>query len=366
MNKIYKKKELNLDNNIVREQIEVLTNKDKNYVDAKVIAESKEDIKLEYKIDGIKSLNELKKSFHTTKLRVILNVINLYKNKNIYLESDINIDNIYYTDDLNVCFLERKILDFDDIKKEEEVTMELKRLVGSLFLKDTDNIKHADDKILSKHEISKKMISANNIQEIENIIVELIEELEKRYINEETIVKKNLVKKNKKFKQVNYFIYGILIIIILYIGVYQLPFILREIKIVNNYETQNYSEVINILDKTNVNRMNDTVLYYSAMSVIKVENLSDLQKENIVGQLSVTTETNVLKYWVQLGQNDFDGAYASAVTLKNYDMQEYAILKKMDLLELNENISGDDKKTQMDTLQGQIDELESKKHESVS
>lgn len=364
MIKKYKKSELNIDNAKKDIHLNILTYSNENYVNVKIIDQKLEAIELEYEItENMKGLKNIKKNFYQERLRLFLNIINLVKSENKFLTSDLSPENILYTEELKVMFIEREIKMFEET--EEEIVYKLKRILGFLFLEgDFEEIKKGDEKLLSKHPVSKKILGAKTIEELRTIVESTIDTYQTKYYKNEMILPKKKFRSLVNFKRINIFIYLILILGLLFYGAYQLPQLRREIAIVNDYQKQEYDKVIETLKKTDISRIENTIKYDAVVAVIKLENLSDNQKDNILSNLSYNTDSQILDYWLLIGIGSYEEAYNLSLDLKDFDLQEYALLKQLDMLDLSD-MSSKDKQAKRDELQGQIDAIEKQKLEQT-
>lgn len=364
MIKRYKKSDLN----IIEENYEFFKNiliyPNEQYVEAKINEESKEDIEIEYIIpDNHQTLDNIKKNIYQERLILFLNLIEILRNNHEFLESKLSENNIIYTPDFKPYVIERKLRVNPPLDAEDFLILAKKNLVYLFSTQSYNRVMNMDEKLWKENEIISDIIDSDNLEEfigeIEKKIISLNEDLD----NNKVIIENTKYKKLIDFKKTTIVIGVILISAILFLGFYKVPLYKKEIMVVNDYEKQSYSEVINDIKKVNPKRLDNTIKYYAAVSAINLEPLTDIQKENLLANLTPNVSSWELDYWVYIGLGNYDEAYNRAIDLKSLDLQEYAVLKKLDMLDVNTKISGEEKQEKRKEYENEIESIEKQRQE---
>ena len=94
-----------------------------------------------------------------------------------------------------------------------------------------------------------------------------------------------------------------------------------------------------------------------AVAYIKCEDLTAEQKNNILDRLVPDGDERVMEYWICLGRENVEEAENIAMQCSDNEMLLYAYLKEKQLLELNTEMSGEEKGAALENLQNKIDSL---------
>ncbi len=333
------------------DEMNMLLKKSEYFVKSKITINEEEDIVIfEFNCDESRLLSNLKLSYKD-KLILLLNIVKL---NDIYdqLYFSLDPDNIIVDYDLNPKILYRDI-------KNTNITyvQQIKALVGGLLderYKYQDYLQGGED--LLQNNGSKLFLKSNDVYQIEMTLIELINKTSDIIENDYSLIKNKKIKTNKIVK-----IIMILIIICSSIGLIFLSFKNHEIdktnKLYSLYLNEDYSQVVIDSNKINVNKTSNEILFIVAKSVIYTQKLDEKIKQNLLAQVSINGDTNVLKYWVLLGQEKFDDAIDIAYTINDKNLLIYANLKYLDYVVNSSTLSSDKKEELRKSIESKLKEL---------
>ncbi len=123
----------------------------------------------------------------------------------------------------------------------------------------------------------------------------------------------------------------------------------------SRYVAQDYSGVIDQLENVSLNDLPTTQKYELAYSHIQSLDLSDKQREVVLSALSLKSDQRYLDYWIQIGRGESQEAIDLAKQLDDSDLVLYAISQRMAFVRNDSSLSGDERESQLDSLQKDYD-----------
>jgi type VII secretion protein EssB len=241
-------------------------------------------------------------------------------------------------------------------KDEERVWLETKAAVAAAV-----NSSHTFEEYVNYHEtlelkaVDATIMSMTNPQALLDYINEQLEQLKKR---ENTYV--HLPK--KKWKASKFLSIGLGIVLVpaliftIYFFVYEKP---RNEAYLNSHEYylgQKYSDVVTILSPHSVKEMPFVVLYELAYSYVINEALAEEQKENVLTNITLQTDTNYLKYWIYIGRNEAEEAINLARLMEDGELITYGLLKRREEIQAENELSGEEKQQLLEEIDAEVDE----------
>jgi len=317
-----------------------------------------EEVNFIYNLNHLELFSDIKEKKTVEKLRVALNVGNIFSILEEY-SFKLEPNNLYYDYNYNVKVLNRDIRLEEEIIDYEDIVLQYKSLIGYLFNEkySYDDFYEGGIDLIKANKKLEKYILINNVKEIRN---ELLLDLK----NQEKDDKENYVEirsTSLKIKKYSIIIMAVMILGLstyaIYNAVFLNPFNENVIKANNYYMVQDYEQVIKCLEKTRGLKLDKESKYKLAYSYIISENLSDTQKKNIITNLNAKSDENILDYWIALGKSKYDEAIDLAKKVQDDELTLYALLNKDKYIQDNDKITGEEKQKQQESLKTEIDKL---------
>lgn len=325
------------------------------------ISEKEEDVMLTYDTRHTKCFIRLKKEDKLLQLAVLEQVYKLERLKQIY-EFSMAPNNLYYDYRGNVYVMQKDVHSVDYEGTQEHFLEEYKALAGYML---QDRYQYEDyleggQALLKRNSVLSQLYDMQNAE-----LVSLF--MEKLY--DEELKKKNKVmievkRSANRFKNVYITISTLLIICLAgmlgYLHFYQIKQMQTVTAIYDNYIMGDYVSAIDVGKEVHLADMNSRQKYVLAVSYVKGEDLTAEQKDNILNQLYPDGDEKLLEYWIQLGSLNVAEAEDIARQYSNDEWLLYAYLKEKRLLESDMELSGTEKSSALEELQGKIDSLSEK------
>lgn len=348
------------------EYINLLNTNFKYMVATEYISNSKVAIEIEYKVEELLTYNDLETATTVFKLQAIQSTINLIKNLNSLFAVNIeDIENLYFTKNGEVKQLERKL---DNSRLQEvDYCNQIKGLIGNLLTKESvEAITASGGELLTKDKLLSNMATITTLDEMNTEFNRLISEVTSYESEKLVSVKKNYVTKTKSVGRIKTLLILVLVVITAFLLVIYIPNRTSQLKAVSSYEDKVYEDVLTNLSKTNISAMSPVVKYIEAESTVRLSQLSDNQKDNILYNLSPSVEEGILDFWVYIGQEDLDMAYDQSI--KNNDAQQkaYVLLLLIDRTQNDTDLKQAEKDSMLSTYQGELDSITSSMNDKKS
>ena len=242
--------------------------------------------------------------------------------------------------------------------EEEQLWLETKAVIATIVDNEYDFMtyySHYETKRLP--DIPANIMRAETYAEIIKIIQDNIK---KDDAYEETVVHIP----EKKWKVRRYIMWALTIILIplLIYGSFALFFKIPEM---NSYVDSNryfheeeYSSVIETLQKYKHNKMPRITQYELALSYIVSESLTEEQRKNINNTITLQSDRNYFLYWIDIGRGDYQEAIDTARVLEDRDLIIYGLLKLRESVKTNQDLSSEEREDELKQIQQEIDEYE--------
>lgn len=353
----YDFKELNVVKENKEEYLNIIKADIDYFVPAKVVNSTTNTIEIEYDTDGLMAYSELEKKPTVFKLHAIKSVIKLIHSVNAIFQINIeNPNNLYFTYDGDVKMLVRT---FDSGREKEfEYCNLIKGLIGSLLTKDNVvAIVSSNGAMLENDKLLSGVAEIDKLEDMDNAFNMLINQVMEYEDNELIQVKRGYVGKNKHLIRIGSLLIAILAVISIFLVFIYIPNRTSQLNAVSSYEAGVYEDVLTNLQNTKLSAMNSVTKYIEAESTVKLSQLSDSQKENVLYNLSPTVEEGVLDYWVYIGKNDLDSAYEQSIENNDAQQKAYVLLLLIDQTQNDPNLKTEEKDNLVSTYQGELDSV---------
>ncbi|MGN9866425.1 type VII secretion protein EssB [Bacillus swezeyi] len=218
------------------------------------------------------------------------------------------------------------------------------------YLKYSETIKFSDQ--------AKDIISSKSYSDLKAVIQKRLDELD---AEEKTLV--HLPK--KKWKIQRYIGLGLILCLIpaVLFSFYSLFFAQpkQEAFVESNryFLNKQYSKVISTLDKYDAGDMPESVQYQLAYSYVAVDNVlkeADGQ-ETALNTLTLQADPKYFKYFIHIGRGENKEALDTARLLEDNTWIGYAIVKYMEEIKGNDQLSSEDREKQLEPLNKEYEEI---------
>lgn len=330
--------------------INLLTKKNEYLLDTKIDINDNEVI-FNFNCDQSRLLNNIHLTYQE-KLIVLFNLIKLYNSYNI-LDFSLNPNNVYIDYNLQPLILIRDIKGQTNIDYINCIKAEIGYLLDQKYSY-FDYLDGGDDLLLNNG--ANEFLGLNTIDDIQEKLIVLLNKVDNIIDTDYSLIKNNKIKKDKILKSILFV--GLILLLVcsgyLYFNNKQ---IMQKNDLYTAYVSENYNEVIANSKKININKANTEELYVIARSVIITQKLEDKIKEELLSQVSINGDIELLKYWVLLGQEEFEQAIDIAYSLNDKNLSIYANLKYLDYINNDSSLSTDKKEEKRKKIESQLKEL---------
>lgn len=124
------------------------------------------------------------------------------------------------------------------------------------------------------------------------------------------------------------------------------------------YQNDEYSSVIQTLDKYKPDQMPKNVQYQLALSYLVNESLTEIQRQNIENTLTLKSDSNYFLYWISIGRGNYQEAIDTARILEDRDLIVYGLLKEREKVKADQTLTGQEREENIKNIQNEIDEYQ--------
>ncbi|CAM4006534.1 type VII secretion protein EssB [Mesobacillus zeae] len=117
-----------------------------------------------------------------------------------------------------------------------------------------------------------------------------------------------------------------------------------------------YSDVVSILERYDIEDMPKVVQYELALSYIINESLTEEQKEYIRNTISLQSDPMYYQYWILVGRGNAKEAMDIARSLEDRFLIAYGLVQYSEEIKANEKMSGEEKQQELEKIESEIDE----------
>lgn len=318
-----------------------------------------------YKVDKkFLKWGDLQKLGRNDKLRLIRNVSSFYKYLHRRITFFLHPENIVFDANLMPFIIHRGIRDILPPKPltEARFLRQFKCFIVALF-----SNKHSyDDLYKGLLDSAKDTSFEQNVVNIHNFdeLMELIENsFEKEQIKTEQTMQFVSKKHFTLFKYLTFSFAAatvILFIPVVYYMFMKIPYQNTLLEANKNFLATDYDKVISNLSKEDFETLPFASKYELAYSYIKVEKLSDSQKEAIMKNVTLKSDEKYLLYWMYNGKGDFDKSLDLAKSIDDPQLIMYGLIKQIEAVKHNPDLSGKERDEKLKTFEQQLNEYEKK------
>lgn len=146
------------------------------------------------------------------------------------------------------------------------------------------------------------------------------------------------------------------LIALAYFVFFRSPFQNRLLEADAQFIQNDYTEVVTTLNTVDHSDLPTTQKYMLAYSVVQGQNFNDEQKEVILNNVSLKSDSNYLDYWVYIGQGRYEEALDVSKKVGDYDLILYGLVQIREQIMNNPELTGAEREEQLAEYQSQYDE----------
>lgn len=341
------------------QQLTIITQENDYFVPL-VIEEQEDFYHFTFQMDAnMKRWKEVERLPRNEKLRALYNMAKLFNLVKTRTSFFIHPENVVFDDNLLPKLIFRGIKNYVPPfeMSDEDLLKQFKCVILSLFhtkysFNDLYNgsLEKADET-----EFQRTILKIDNLEELTTF-------LKTSYQKEQAKMEQAMIQVPKKrFNLFKYLSISTLVLSILFL-VPLLYFVFIKMPYQNNllsahreFIASDYANVISALQDENIDKLPNQAKYILAYSFIKVENLSDQEKEVIMKNISLQSDPDYLAYWIQNGLGDFDASIDLAKYLDDPQLIMYGLIKKIEQVKNNPKLSGSERDEQVTELRNELE-----------
>lgn len=322
------------------------------------ILRSLNEVSFEFICNHEKAFEEVKKLSLIFKYQALINIHYLLKDSK-RIKISLNPNNLVFDTNMMPKAIMRDVYTTDSYD-ETDFVKQYKALIGYILQNKytfTDYYQ-GGNQLLSKNKSTAAYLDVTTLDE-------LMETLNKEYNEVQEKLQHSLVEVDKhKYKRLTILNKVVIVLLVLviggfgYFGIYRLN---EEstFKVANEeYIKQDYISVMDTLQNISVDHMNTNTKYILAVSNVKVESLTDEQKDNILANVSLNSDERILEFWIYLGKSDMTKAIDIAKQLGNTEYIAYGYMKEKSRVENDKSLSGSEREEKLKEIESRLKDLD--------
>lgn len=354
---VRKKSEMNAEGSLAYKRLEL---ERRQFLPCRM-EEQKEEYKICYDTTGFRAFPEIRRERRIDILLVLLGIAGLYELSEEYRFS-LRPENVFFDRHRNAAVMERDLYARGEEGENEWFLPEYKALIGYALQKkySYEDYLEGGNALAIKTRILKPISQMESVEKIVEYLEMEYEKLAEDERENRTMVKKGWLKVNRIYRAVSLILLFGLSVGMVYRQTVEKPREQALLAASDAFVRNDYLKVMDELADLRLDRIPEMQQYMLASAYVKSENLTMEQKENILGTLTPGGEKKRIHYWICLGRMDVSEAQNLAMQQSDDELLLYAYLKEKNLLEKDQEISGEEKTARLADLQSRIDKLSEK------
>ena len=127
----------------------------------------------------------------------------------------------------------------------------------------------------------------------------------------------------------------------------------------SNFMKKDFSETVESLKAYSVDSLPKEAKYILAASYVRLDSLSDKQKETVLNTITESSDDTILNYWIYLGRGKFEKALDVAQNIGDTQLILHAYTNLYESVRSNVNMNGSEKQKKLSEYEKKIKELSS-------
>lgn len=325
------------------------------------IQEEREEIITTYQVKHLFSMTEVRREKWEVRIAVLLDALNLHKCRESF-DFSLSPDNLYYDMHQRIYVMERDVYARGVVFESEDFLKQMKALIGYTMQGRFayEDYLEGGEKLLKKTNFLKQFYQISELDEIEELLLAEYQDIVEETAKKKILVNKSLYQKNAVYFSLMTMAFLMTCGLLLYHYLWIMPYNQSVMKADNAYMEADYVKTIDALETIDVDRMDIHQKYMLAVSYIKGEDLTDLQKNNILPVLSLKGTEKQIEYWIHMGRLHVAEAENIALQLSDDQLLLYVYLKEKLLIENNMDLTGEEKISALSAIESKIEPLAEK------
>ena len=125
----------------------------------------------------------------------------------------------------------------------------------------------------------------------------------------------------------------------------------------SNFMRKDYSETVESLKNYGAESLPKEAKYILAASYVRLDSLSDKQKEVILNTITESTDDTIFYYWIYLGRGKFEKALDVAQNIGDTQLILHAYTNLYESVKADINMNGSEKQKKLEEYEKKIKEL---------
>lgn len=341
------------------EQLNIITKRSNDFVPMKV-TEEEDAFLFSYKINGIvKTWDQVKSLHDNEKLRALCNIANLYTLLATRVTFFLHPNNLLFDHNLMPKIVYRGVRNIIQPYEmnEADVLKQYKCLIVAMFSE-----KYTFD------DLYKGTLEKATLTRFEQDIVKqesfdkVIHLLKNRFQQEQQMTEKEKkLVPTKRFKLFKGLTIGLLITTFLlvallsYTAFVKIPYQEKLLEANEEFLASDYTNVIQVIRDQDVEKLPQSSKYILAYSYVKVEQLSDDEKETIMKNINLKSDKRYLLYWIYNGMGNFERTIDLAKYMDDPRLIMYALIKKTEQVKNDPDLSGAERDEEVGKLRAELE-----------
>ncbi|MEN2768990.1 type VII secretion protein EssB [Ornithinibacillus xuwenensis] len=308
---------------------------------------------------AMKRWEQVKKLNRNDKLRLLCNVAQLERFLSTRITFFLHPDNLVFDDNLMPKVVYRGIRNVvPPYEMDEEVFLrQFKCLIIALFSKkyDFEQLYNGSLNNAKETEFERQVSEVQDLSALYSLLVDSYKKEKKKVENTMVLVS---TKRFRLFKQLSIIMIIVSVLLaapLVYYGFVKSPYQETLLDAHGEYLASNYGNVISTLQDEDPEKLPDRTKYILSHSYISVEKLSDSEKETIMKNVSLRSDTDYLLYWIYNGRGEFEKSIEKAKYLDDPQLIMYGLIKQIEQAKNNPNLTGTERDETVRSLQEELD-----------
>ncbi|MFP7493393.1 type VII secretion protein EssB [Terribacillus saccharophilus] len=310
---------------------------------------------------GHKKWSDAQKMSQHDKLRILSNLGKLESFLTSRITFFLHPDNLVFDENLLPQVIHRgirKVVPPFDIQS-ETFLKQYKCMSIAMFSKkyNFDQLYHGALEKANESEFEKTVQQAESIEALRQFLHKSYEEKQKSADKTLSFVP---TKRFRLFKRLAIIMMVLSILLaapLVYFALVKGPFQDKQIEAFGEFLGDDYNDTISTLADVDAENLPIQTKYALATAYIEVEALSDEEKESILKNVTLNSDEDYLLYWIYNGRGEFDAALDKAKFIDDPQLIIYGLIKKIEQVKNNPDLSGSDRDKQVGELQSELDNL---------
>lgn len=308
--------------------------------------------------DSYKNWEDILKLNTSEKLRLLCNVTKLERFLTTRITFSLHPETLLFDENLMPVITYRGLRNLvPPFELDESAFLkQLKCYIIALFSTkyDYEQLYNGSLKNAEETEFQRQVRDMEKLSQLKDFLLESYQKEQKKTEKTMSLVP---LRKYRTFKQLSIIMIVVSILLaapLAYYGFVKSPHQDNVIEAHGQYLSSDYGEVISILRSENPENLPFRTQYVLANSYINVEQLSEREKEVILRNVSLRSDTDYLLYWIYNGRGEFEESMEKAKYIDDAQLIMYGLIKQIEEAKNNPELSGTERDETVNELQDEL------------